>query len=160
MAQINCINQLLCAPSWHCVFILFSFNLLFTVLWPIQDIHGLFRIFWVITAMILIMPASLISKSSKLRVDFVSVRPENKVKHKFCTRCLEKWSRMFYCPDFILSRQTRSLNQLRVDRHFNYMVNFKIFLYSLAERLSTVMYSRFGIKFFLFFGLYSKWHNC
>lgn len=155
MAQINCINQLLYAPSWHCVFILFIFNLLFNVLWPIQDIHGLFGIFWVITAMILITPASLISKSSKLRVDFVSVRPENKVKHKFCTRCLEKWSRIV-----ILSSQTRSLNQLRVDRHFNYMVNFKIFLYSLAERLSTVMYSRFGIEFFLFFGLHSKWHNC
>lgn len=52
--------------------------------------------------------------------------------------------------------KVQPLNQKRGDRRFNYMVNFDIFLCALAELLSAVMYSRFGIKFPLFFRLYAK----
>lgn len=92
-----------------------------------------------------------------MRADFIFMKVENKVKHKYSARCLAKKLRGMCCSlECHFKEKMQPLKQPKGDRHFNYMVNFDIFLSAWAELLSAVACSRFGIKFSPFLRLYMK----
>ena len=97
----------------------------------------------------------------KVRADLIFMKTENKVTHKHSARCLVRKLRgLFHSLECHFKEKMQPLNQPGGDRHFNYMVNFDIFLCAREELLSAVVYSRFGITFSPFLRLYTKWHNC